>query len=103
MNYIIYPSHLKIKLPSKGYFSRGDNGEEIGIIASFLAFNFAGYENKIGVSIDSMLGCYFGTNLEKWVKFFQETNNLEVDGCIGNITLNKMKEYGLYLWEQEKN
>ena len=41
-----------------------------------------------------MLGSVFGPNLEKWVKEFQRSNNLEVDGCIGPITYNKMKEYG---------
>ena len=95
MNYIITPTKKKITLPKRGYYKKGDTSEDIGIISSFLAFNFVGYETKTGVKIDDILGNYFGNNLLVWVKFFQESNNLKVDGCIGNITLNKMKEYGL--------
>lgn len=95
MNYIIYPTNEKIKLPSRGYFMKGDKGNDILIISSFLAANFMGYEYKTKVKIDDMLGDYFGINLEKWVKFFQDCNKLKVDGCIGSITLNKLREYGL--------
>jgi murein L,D-transpeptidase YcbB/YkuD len=95
MNYIITPTTKKITLPKRGYYQKGDTSEDIGIISSFLAFNFVGYETKTGVKIDDMLGNYFGNNLLVWVKLFQATNNLKVDGCIGSITLNKMKEYGL--------
>ena len=95
MNYIIYPTNEKIKLPSKNYFTKGDKGTSILIISSFLAANFMGYESKTGAKIEDMLGDYFGSNLEKWVKQFQSNNNLTPDGNIGPITLNKMKEYGL--------
>lgn len=95
MEYIIYPTNEKIKLPSRGYFTKGDKGTSIQIISSFLATNFMGYEYKTKVKIDDMLGEYFGNNLLAWVKEFQRNNNLEVDGNIGSITLNKMKEYGL--------
>lgn len=98
MNYIITPSTMKITLPTKGYFSKGDEGKEIEIISSFLAINFMGYEYKTKVKIEDMLGQYFGKNLEVWVKQFQRNNNLQVDGCIGSITLNKLKEYGLNEW-----
>ena len=54
-----------------------------------------GYEYKTKVKIDDMLGDYFGNNLVAWVKEFQRNNNLEVDGNIGPITLNKLKEYGM--------
>lgn len=95
MNYIIKPTNSKIVLPSHNYFMKGDTGESIEIISSFLACNFMGYESKINVPIEKMLGDYFGSNLESWVKEFQRNNNLTPDGCIGPITLNKMKEYGL--------
>ena len=98
MNYIINPSSKKVTLPTKGYFSKGDSGEDIEIISSFLATNFMGYEFKTKVKIEDMLGEYFEKNLEAWVKQFQVNNNLEVDGCIGNLTLNKLKEYGLNEW-----
>ena len=71
------------------------SGKEIEMIASFLTMNFIGYEFKTGVKIDDVLGDYFGNNLEAWVKEFQRNNNLEADGCIGSITLGKLKEYGL--------
>ena len=97
MEYIIYPTFEKIKLPEKGYFCKGDSGNEILIISSFLACNFIGFESKTGVKIDDMLGSYFGNNLEIWIKEFQKINNLKTDGCIGNITLEKLREYGLSL------
>lgn len=95
MTYIIKPTNSKIVLPSRNYFKIGDSGESIAIISSFLACNFMGYEQKINVKIDDMLGDYFGKNLESWIKFFQQSNNLQSDGCIGPITLAKLREYGL--------
>lgn len=95
MEYIIYPTNETIKLPSRGYFTKGDKGTSIQIISSFLAANFMGYEYKTKVKIDDMLGEYFGNNLIAWVKEFQRNNNLEVDGNIGPITLNKLREYGM--------
>lgn len=95
MVYIIYPSKKKITLPKKGYYIKGDSGEDILIISSFLAFNFMGIESKIGVKIDDMLGDYFGDNLTAWVKEFQRMNKLEDDGGIGKITLAKLREYGM--------
>ena len=94
MNYIIYPTSERVVFPERGYFKRGDSGTSILLISSFLALNFIGYDVKTGAKIDDMLGPVFGINLEKWVKEFQKANNLSVDGCIGPITYNKMKEYG---------
>lgn len=95
MEYIIYKTNEKINLTSKGYLTKGDKGTSILIISSFLATNFMGYETKTKIKIDDMLGDYFGSNLEGWVKEFQRNNNLKADGCIGSITLNKLREYGL--------
>lgn len=97
MEYIITITNKKIYLPKRGYFKKGDSGIEISIISSFLAINFMGYEDKLNVKIDDMLGDYFGNNLEIWIKEFQRSNNLKVDGCIGAITLQKLREYGLTL------
>ena len=94
MNYIVYPTKEHVVFPEKGYFQKGDKGTSILLISTFLAFNFVGYEVKTGVAIDDMLGDYFGPNLEKWVKEFQRANGLTVDGGIGPITYNKLKEYG---------
>ena len=95
MEYRIIPSTKKIELPKKGYYYKGDSGEDIEIISSFLACNFMGYERKLGVKIDDMLGDYFGDNLTAWVKLFQASNGLEADGGIGQITLAKLREYGM--------
>ena len=95
MEYIIYPTNVKISLPSRGYFKKGDKGTPIMIISSFLACNFMGYESKTGRKIQDMLGDYFGNNLCEWIKEFQRNNSLEPDGNIGPITLNKLREYGL--------
>lgn len=95
MEYIIKPTQRKIVLPKRGYFTRGDSGEEISIISSFLAFNFLGYENKTKINIDNMLGDYFGNNLLVWIKEFQRNNGLTPDGNIGPKTLEKLREYGL--------
>ena len=95
MSYRIIPTTKKITLPEKGYYIKGDKGEDIEIISSFLACNFMGYEAKTGVKIDSMLGDYFGDNLTAWIKYFQSQNGLSVDGGIGKITLAKLREYGM--------
>lgn len=97
MEYIIVPSNTRIVLPERGYFTYGDSGESIGIISSFLACNFMGYESKTKRKIEDMLGYYFGSNLIEWVKEFQRNNGLRDDGNIGPITLNKLREYGLTL------
>lgn len=95
MGYRIYYTNKKITLPTRGYFTKGDNGEEISIISTFLAGNFMGYEYKTKIKIDDMLGDYYGNNLITWIKQFQKNNGLEVDGNIGPKTLDKLKEYGL--------
>ena len=97
MEYIIIPTTEIIKLPDRGYFKYGDTGNSIGIISSFLACNFMGYEEKLGVKINDMLGCTFGKNLRAWIIEFQKQNGLDPDGNIGSITLNKLREYGLSL------
>lgn len=97
MEYIIIPTYEKITLPDRGYFKYGDTGNSIAIISSFLATNFMGYETKLGVKINDMLGYAFGKNLKAWIIEFQKQNDLEPDGNIGPITLNKLREYGLSL------
>lgn len=66
--------------PPKGYFTKGDSGENVKKISDFFC-------NKVK-------GNYYGDYLEACVKVFQKNNNLETDGSIGNITLSKMKEEG---------
>ena len=95
MEYIIKTTNKKIKLPTRGYYKVGDSGEDIAIISSFLALNFFGFESKLNRKVDNMLGDYFGDSLLAWIKEFQKITDLETDGNIGPITLNKLREYGL--------
>lgn len=95
MEYIIIPNNKKVSLPQRGYFKLGDQGEDIAIISSFLAFNFLGFEYKTNIKVDNVLGDYFGSNLYAWIKEFQRINNLEQDGNIGPKTLEKLRSYGL--------
>ena len=53
----------------------------------FLISEFNDNEYKTKISVDNMLGDYFGNNLLSWIKEFQKNNNLEVDGNIGPKTL----------------
>lgn len=95
MSYIIKSTDRIIVLPKRGYYKLGDHGEDISIISSFLAFNFLGFESKLNVKVDNMLGDYFGNNLLAWIKEFQRINGLIQDGNIGPITLDKLRSYGL--------
>lgn len=95
MEYIIKSTDRRIVLPQRGYYKLGDHGEDISIISSFLAFNFLGFESKLKVKVDNMLGDYFGNNLCEWIKEFQRINNLQADGNIGPITLDRLRKYGL--------
>ena len=97
MEYLITVETEKVELPQRGYFTKGDSGDSIAIIASFLAINFMGYESLTGIKIEDMLGYYFGKNLEGWIKEFQKQNGLEADGNIGPKTLAKLREYGFSL------
>lgn len=67
-------------LPDRGYFKKGDSGEEIALIDDFFA--------------SQVKGNYFGDYTEACVKVFQKQNGLEQDGNIGPITLAKMEEKG---------
>ena len=96
MEYIIKATDRRIVLPSRGYYKLGDHGEDISIISSFLAFNFLGFESKLNVKVDDMLGDYFGNNLLSWIKYFQVINDLVADGNIGPKTLEVLRKYGLY-------
>lgn len=67
-------------LPERGYFKPGDSGDKVSKICDYFA--------------KKVQGNYFGDYLENCVKTFQKQNGLEADGCIGKLTLAKMKEQG---------
>jgi len=73
---------------SKGYFSLGDNHENIGRIADFMYKVFPSYTDK------RALGNYYGQYIMNSIKEFQRRTKLEVDGSVGPITLNELKKYG---------
>ena len=67
-------------LPERGYFKKGDSGENVKKIDNFFA-------NKVK-------GDLYGSYTEICVRLFQQQNGLKEDGCIGKLTLAKMKEQG---------
>ena len=67
-------------LPPRGWFTKGDSGENVAKIDEFLA--------------EQVQGNYFGDYTESCVKVFQRQNGLEDDGNIGPLTLEKMREKG---------
>ncbi len=67
-------------LPPRGYFKKGDSGKNVEKICEF-------YSNLVK-------GSYYGNYVEACIKVFQKQNGLKQDGCIGPITLAKMKENG---------
>ena len=67
-------------LPDRGWFTKGDSGENVEKICNWYA--------------DKVKGNYYGDYLEACVKVFQKQNGLEEDGNIGPITLSKMEEQG---------
>ena len=67
-------------LPPRGYFKKGDSGENVEKICDFLS--------------SFVKGDYFGDYAVACTKVFQKQNGLEQDGNIGPLTLAKMKEKG---------
>lgn len=64
-----------------GWFGFGDNHENIGKIADFLCDKF-------------VRGNYYGDYIKAIITEFQKKKNIEADGNIGPITLQKLKEEG---------
>lgn len=83
-------------LGSKGYFSLGDTHENIGKIAEFMYRVFPAYTDK------KALGNYYGPYIQASIKEFQRRThaegkyNAEIDGNVGPITLNLLKQYGFH-------
>lgn len=81
----------KIELPTRGYFKKGDRGEDVTLINQWL---YERYGNK------KVLGELYGNNTIKYVKAFQTqakkdgTYDDNIDGCIGKKTLQAMRKAG---------
>ena len=82
------PTPSKSFFGTKGYFSLGDTSPNIGKIASFMYKTFPTYTNK------KALGNYYGNYLKSSITEFQKRTGLKADGCVGPITLAKLKDYG---------
>lgn len=70
------------KLPSRGYFQKGDTGTQIKNLQKFLNW-YGGY----GLEVDGD----FGAKTLAAVKDFQKKNGLDVDGLFGKDSLAKAK------------
>ncbi len=81
-------------LGPKGYFSLGDNHENINKIAEFMRRVFPSYTDQ------KALGTYYGPYIKASIMEFQKraklegNYNAEVDGNVGPITLASLKKYG---------
>ena len=82
-------------LPSRGWWQKGDNDARIDKLCRFYANNFYGYFCKSASEAHRLLdGTYFGQYCEKWTKEFQRRTGLKADGCVGQLTYNKLKQFG---------
>ncbi len=70
-------------LPKKGYFCKGDTGQQVKYLQQFLKW-YGVYSDKIDGS--------FGNNTLAGVKAFQKAEDLEVDGFFGPKSLSKAKK-----------
>lgn len=78
-------------LPAKGYWGPGDNDKRVGQIASFMRRVFPAYTSA------KALGNYYGPYIKSSILEFQKRTGMsrkDCDGCVGPITLAKLRSYG---------
>lgn len=78
-------------LPAKGYWGPGDNDKRVGQIASFMRRMFPAYTSA------KALGNYYGPYIKSSILEFQKRTGMsrkDCDGCVGPITLAKLRSYG---------
>lgn len=82
-------------LPAKGYWKEGDRDARIDKLCKFYADNFYGYFCKSKAEAHKLLdGPYFGKNCTKWTREFQKRTHLKVDGMVGPLTYDKLRQFG---------
>lgn len=81
-------------LGSRGWIQFGDSGLNVEKICRFMYDMFPAYAKSLNRNKENLLGNYYGENIQAWIKEFQKRTGLEQDGCVGPITLAKLKEYG---------
>lgn len=75
-------------LPTKGYWTLGDNDERVGKLASFMRRTFPAYTPA------KALGNIYGKYLAGSIKEFQKRTGLYPDGNTGAKTYAMLKKYG---------
>lgn len=75
-------------LPAKGWWGMGDNDARIGELAKFMRAKFPAYTSQ------KALGNYYGVNIKRSIAEFQRRTGLAPDGNCGQLTYNKLKQYG---------
>ena len=75
-------------LGARGYIKLGDRSDSVAKIAKFMYSHFPAYTKK------QALGNLYGKYIEASIKEFQHRTGLQADGCVGPITLAKLKEFG---------
>ena len=75
-------------LPTKGYWTYGDQDARVGKLAAFMYKNFPAYTSK------KALGNLYGPYIKRSITEFQKRTGLYPDGIVGKNTYNKLKEYG---------
>ena len=81
-------------LPARGYFTKGDKGENVKKINDFYYRVFPSYAKTLNRNKENVKGDLFGDNSVAWTKEFQKRTGLKVDGYFGKITLAELKKYG---------
>lgn len=85
---VIKLSNEKKFLPAKGYWCEGDKDPRIAKLAKFMYVNFPAYTSH------KALGDYYGQYIKRSITEFQRRTGLYPDGMVGNLTYNKLKQYG---------
>lgn len=81
-------------LPKRGYFKKGDKGENVEKINKFFYDVFPTYATTLKRNKNNLKGTLFGENTLAWVKEFQKRSKLKVDGYIGPLTIKEMQKHG---------
>ena len=77
-------------LPTKGYWSYGDQDARIAKLCEFMYKTFPAYTSKKILNDPDI----FGKNCKAAIIQFQKRTGLYPDGIVGKNTYNKLKEYG---------
>lgn len=82
--------------PKTPVMKKGDSGETVRQVQRFFLAVFPAYRDRVSVrrGVTMVVDGYFGDQTEAWVRVFQSSTGIGIDGMIGPVTLAKMREYG---------